>query len=146
VRLWDSATGKTRATLREADWVTSLAFNPDGKTVVSQGSNMLGPYGMTVWDVTTGEKVTTLKETNYPLSVAFSKDGTRLVFGTTGGALKLWDTATWRETYVIRGHQLAVISLAFSPDGRLVASASGNDGKWGEVKVWDVPAREVPDK
>jgi WD40 repeat protein len=146
LRLWDIATGKTLATLDETGWVTALAFNPNGKSLVSQGFSALDPSGLTVWDVAERKKVTTLTNAHSPcLSLAFTRDGTRLACGGTDGDVKLCDTATWRQTGVIgRANDLGVVAVAFAPDGKLLASASGNDGYWGELKVWDVTAQAVP--
>ena len=50
--------------------------------------------------------------------------------------LKLWDTLTWKEQCQLKGHEDGITSLAFSPDGKLLASA----GMF-SVKLWDVPNR-----
>src|SRR5437016_3421425 len=49
-------------------------------------------------------------------------------------AAKLWDTATGKNTATLLGHSLAVRSVAFSPDGKTLASGSGDH----TIKLWDV--------
>jgi WD40 repeat protein len=88
--------------------------------------------------------------TNYVYSVAFSPDGRLLASGSCSkfnsngaciqGEIKLWDVATGREVRTLSGHTGWVNSVAFSPDGRLLASGSGD---W-MIKLWDVATgREV---
>ena len=56
--------------------------------------------------------------------------------------VKLWELATGRETLNLPGHSLDVYNVAFSPDGRRLASSSGqwSSDKGGEVKIWDLAA------
>jgi WD40 repeat protein len=51
----------------------------------------------------------------------------------------VWDLATGREHLTLTGHTLWVVSLAFSPDGRRLATAAagGGHGSPSEGKLWD---------
>jgi WD40 repeat protein len=46
--------------------------------------------------------------------------------------VKVWDAQTGQELLTFKGHTRSVDSMAFSPDGKRLASAGG-----GELKVWD---------
>ena len=42
--------------------------------------------------------------------------------------VKVWDAATGKEMLTLKGHTIAVASVAFSPDGRRIVSG-GSDGR-----------------
>jgi WD40 repeat protein len=70
---------------------------------------------------------------------ALSPDGTVLAAGggnTRGGDLRLWDVASGRPLGALEGSDNTLSALAFSADGRLLAS-----GGTGPIRVWDVAAR-----
>jgi WD40 repeat protein len=79
---------KARHTLKgHADSVRSVAFSPDGKTLVS------GSWDKTIklWDVKTGKERATLKgHTEIVWSVAYSPDGKTLASGSYDKTIKLW--------------------------------------------------------
>lgn len=54
------------------------------------------------------------------------------------GAVKLWDVASGKERATLKGHSLAVGAVAFSADGKTLASAThDNRGRPAEMKLWD---------
>jgi WD40 repeat protein len=68
--------------------------------------------------------------------VAFSSDGTRLAISSYLGYARVWDKASWREEATLRGFLNAVDSVAFSPDGKRLAT--GGTTPDDAVKLWDV--------
>jgi WD40 repeat protein len=92
VKLWDVNTGNCIKTLTgHTNWVWSVAFSPDGKTLVSSS------YDQTVrlWDVTTGGCIRTLTgHTSKIYSVSFSPDGQIVASGSDDQTARLWDAST----------------------------------------------------
>lgn len=139
VKLWDPATGKELLTPRsQGAW--SLAFSPDGKRLASATDP--GSF-VTVWNVNTGEEQLRLKPSamfdDCFSCVTFRPDGQLLATGGFSpakdcGLITLWDSVTAKRTRTLLAHKSGICSLAFSPDGRQLASSSEN----GIIKLWDV--------
>jgi WD40 repeat protein len=142
VFVWDVASGQRLATLdgSRLDFL-SVAYAPDGKTLATGGRNGL----VRLWDAETCQPRGRLEGHTGPVyALAFSPDSRTLATGANDGTVKLWDLSRPDRALAPReGFQKVVLAgtgrttAAFSPDGRLVVTASkGADGK-GEVKLWD---------
>lgn len=109
-----------RTYMGHAAWVHSVAFSPDGRTVLSGDSKSL-----ILWDVAKGKTLRSFKGGKDDIrSAAFSPDGNTVLSGDGGGELKLWDVATGEALRSVGKHNDGVPSVAFSPDGRTALSAS----------------------
>ena len=133
VQLWDMPSGQLRGTLTshtDGVWGMTLAFSPDGKTLVSTGT---GRSEINLWDVPSGQLRRTFTEhTPSVTSIAFSPDG-KTITGNLGKTIGLWDAASGARKITLIGHTDIVRSVAFSPDGKIIASGSRDK----TVRLWD---------
>ena len=95
VKLWDVSTRANIATLKEryVRTVWSVAFSPDGITLVSTG----GSQGekIRLWDIVTRHNIATLEMLEWVNSVVYSPDGATLAAGLSDGTIELLDTSEW---------------------------------------------------
>jgi WD40 repeat protein len=129
VRLWEAATGREHPGSEKAySWpVVKLAYSRDGTRLA------VGTGEVILRDPLTGRQHRLIKDPGGNLrGLALSPDGRRLAAG-VGPRVKVWDTGTGEERQSCTGHNAPVVSVAWSPDGKLLASrAQGTT-----IKVWD---------
>jgi WD40 repeat protein/serine/threonine protein kinase len=132
VKVWDAQTGQELLSFKgHTNAIRNVVFGPDGKRLATVARDNT----LKVWDAQTGHEILTLKveSSNFgSVTVSFSPDGKRLASGGSGGSVKVWDAQTGQELLALKGHTGQVSSVTFSPDGKRLASASGD-----EVMVWD---------
>jgi dipeptidyl aminopeptidase/acylaminoacyl peptidase len=133
IRLWDMATGEQAAVLRgHEDWILALAFDASGTRLISGSRD----HTVRVWTTSSTKPLATLSGHAAPVGrLAISPDGKRIVSASADGTLKLWDAPSGSEVATLSGHEGSqrseygsivgrITGLAFSPDGKQIASAS----------------------
>lgn len=130
VTLWATDTGQSTRTMPltsdEGTVVETVAFSPDGTLFAASGT---GPVRS--WNTATGAEAGTLD--TEVTKAALSPDGTLLATaGTSDYDVRLWDSETGELVKTFTGHANAVNAIAFSADGRLLAT--GGDDQ--TARVW----------
>jgi WD40 repeat protein/serine/threonine protein kinase/tetratricopeptide (TPR) repeat protein len=112
--------------------VKYLAFSRDGRMLAS--GSLDGT--VRVWEVATGRELHALiAESGAINCVAFGCDEGILAAGSASGLVTLWDLATNQPIRTFTAHDISVLDLTISPDGRRMATAGQS------VKLWDVEKR-----
>jgi WD40 repeat protein len=145
IRLWDAATGKDLCP--QPGHLVGLfrtVLSPDGKTAVTAGWDRTVRW----WDTATGRELRDVAVLANELAV--SPDSRTVLASVPEGRLRTWDLATGRETTPADlPDGLRFGTLAFTPDGRRLVTASGPHVTvldWPQMKVrrsFDLPK---PDK
>ena len=135
--IWASATGRVIQQLRPgAGSVTGATFSRDGKRVFTTVFTRDAAPAL-IFSVATGKLVGRVQgETEREIPRAFSLDGRRVVFVDVGSAT-IRDTTGERTVAEFRGHRRVILDASFSPDARLLLTASLD----GTARVWDARER-----
>jgi Flp pilus assembly protein TadD len=135
VRIWDAATGVLRCPpIPHTNYVSALAFRPDGKVLAAGDYNGLVRF----WDTATGKEIgRPLRQGEIVLSLAYSPDGTILAVGLAGDRTgkpgsRLWDLKSGEPIGELLPSSVSVSCLEFRPDGLalLVRSFESNTQLW----------------
>ena len=117
-----------------------IAYSPDGTKLA-----VASALGIWIYDAQTGEELDLFPANRYAVgTIAFSLDGSMLAsdsFDSTvdywnveNRTVRLWDVKTGRQIRTFTGHGYPISCLAFSPDGKKLASGSAGS----DVYLWDV--------
>jgi WD40 repeat protein len=136
--LRDANTGEVvRRLAGHRETVDTIAFSPDGKTLVSGGHD----HAVRIWDLATGkQKLHGDEPCASAVAAHFTPDGKHVVIGTRDHWVRVWDAQTGtlvrrigRDDYLTTLSRLQ--AAAVSPDGRLVATAHDGDCA---LCLWDL--------
>jgi eukaryotic-like serine/threonine-protein kinase len=162
ITVWDALTHQCLKNFefgQQGQWAISVVFSPDsrllaGGSVHDAPGNM--PGWLKVWDLASGKETLVLDGFRGGVyGIAVSPDGKYLAatvgepsvrkLGWLAGSVWVWDIETGRRIHRLKGHPNPVWNVAFSPDGKRLASAGGPYSKEepgketpGQVKIWDI--------
>ncbi|KAL2673544.1 hypothetical protein Neosp_011986 [[Neocosmospora] mangrovei] len=158
VRVWDTAIGAHNQTFEShGGSVSATVFSPNGEILASASSDGT----VRLWDIEKGNQIRTLEHRDptmgskqtvegrgcHVLAVAFSPDGKMLASASSDRTVRLWDirkgthirtlkhgNPTTGNKQALEDHDCYILAVAFSPDGKMLASASSDWRVW----LWDI--------
>ena len=142
IKLWNLRSGKVKTLSDHTSRVNSVAFSPNGRLLASGSDD----WTFRLWNVSQEKNIATLETVTNgnrwrARVVTFSPNGQLVAIG-GDRFIKLWDIRT-RTTITTLQHEQPVWTLAFSPDGQLLAAGEGSNEGTGIVTVWDIPKRQT---
>jgi WD40 repeat protein len=131
LRLWHINTGECLRVLPgHSSWISCVTFNPNGTTFASSSEDQ----SICLWNSQTHQCLKVLQGySNGIWTIAFSPDGHSLASGSQDRKVRLWNLTNQKEPHPsslisppssLSAHTSWVWSVAFSPDGQLLASSS----------------------
>ncbi len=142
VKIWNSKTGDVDQTVpAHTGSVACVTFHTDGRHLASAGADRQ----VKVWDLTTRKEVFSgpcdaIRKFGGAYTVAFSPPDDRLLAVANDGEVTVWDWNKRQPLHTFSGYEAHSIPVAFSPDGRRLAT--GGRGQQGQ-KLWDVETGEL---
>lgn len=140
-------TAQAHAYTTGVEQATAMAFSKTGgELAIVSGSQPMGPQQPYIrsWDLKTGALLGSFVGHTQPVtSVAFAGDAATLLSAGNDKTVRVWQAGgAWGKSVDLEGFADRVVALAFSPDGKLLATGGGPPSAGGELTIWDVAAKQ----
>ena len=137
VKIWKPGNWQKPQTVRNPGGsVWGVAFSPDGNLLANWGENRIE-----LWEVSTQKQVRVFtRDDGWISSVTFSSDNKVAFAGNSNGTIDFFELKGGRKLASIAAHTGTVMSLALSPDGKVLSSGGGSGDS--QICLWDVNTRQ----
>jgi WD40 repeat protein/tRNA A-37 threonylcarbamoyl transferase component Bud32 len=131
INLWQVDTGELLLTLKGfLEVIYALAFSPNGKMLAACYADTIK-----LWDLGTGGVLRSFSQdaggSDGTRAIAFSPEG--ILANGSGKEVRLWQVESGERLCNLSGHTGNVTAIAFSPDGKMLAT-----GGWDRmIKIWE---------
>jgi WD40 repeat protein/serine/threonine protein kinase len=136
-QVWDARTNQLRFTLPHGDTVYDARYSSDGTHLVTAG----GDGSVRIWDAVTGVRLRELRHDGKPsryFAVAISPDGKLITaIDSKGAVAHVWDADTGAQLAELRNDASEFPTVAFSADGRWLATSGGDDVRVFNTTSWE---------
>lgn len=126
---WDMETGEVIAPVSERNYLDSVSFSPDGVNMVTTQDNFLFLYNIFTQEDLAFDEV----HTDRIYEIDWSYNSAALVSASGDDTLCVWDVETGECFQVLECQTDGAVSVAWSPDGRFIASGGSFT-----TLIWDV--------
>jgi len=134
VYLWETEAGVVKQTLKgHRSWVNAVAWSTSDHLATGSSDGTVR-----LWNASgTFERELVGSDRDGEVrSVTWAADGKSVAAGMRYGVVNVWSVSDGQLERALRGHRGDVWAVAFSPDGKLLASADGDWRRPGQVKLW----------
>ncbi|MGH3869954.1 MAG: CHAT domain-containing protein [Pseudonocardiaceae bacterium] len=155
-RIWDTASGQQLIEVAHEAPVRGVAFSPDGHRLATAGAD----HTARSWDAFSAQLITEVTHDKPVRAVTYSPDGRSMATASDDKTARVWDAtsgrqlaevthdesppaeerASWRTPLARVTHKSAVLAVAFSPDGRRLATASADH----TARIWTLTLPALP--
>jgi len=136
VILWDTDTWRRKKTLEgHSGPLRALVYSPEGD-LLATGAN---DKTVRLWDLRHGDPPAVYSSSNSITEMAYSPGGETIAVTDYGGMLTVLDGTTLGMRVRVQAHPEGSLALAFSPDGRMIATAGPDPS----IAFWDAETLEL---
>jgi WD40 repeat protein len=161
VTIWDLEGKKEVLTIdNQGSVVANLAFSPDGKSLATtsysnnnikvwnaesgkETATLFGFYKSVDTVINTGSNAWSVKKNRGNSCVVYSPNGKLLATAALDTTARIWDLETKRPVFSLKGDMSRINSVAFSPDGKFLATESSIGNRIRAAKIWNLDTRKV---